>query len=163
MIPAMARKRRAKPREENEVEFARIVAFSDGVFAIAITLLVLNFDIAGHLSEGELVSALWDQRVCRITGPEQLVIELPLRGHQPQPRFGLVVGELLTERWRHGELDGAVVGSVAGHCSVDHDQPRLTLLICFAGDGGDQHIDGEQMGRHVARALRDAHASTTGS
>jgi len=28
-------------RDEAETEFARIVAFSDGVFAIAITLLVL--------------------------------------------------------------------------------------------------------------------------
>lgn len=37
----MARERIAKKREEHEVEFGRIVAFSDGVFSIAITLLVL--------------------------------------------------------------------------------------------------------------------------
>ena len=33
---------RARHRNEAEVEFNRIVAFSDGVFAIAITLLVLG-------------------------------------------------------------------------------------------------------------------------
>ena len=38
----MAEEESAKPREGNEIEFSRIVAFSDGVFSIAITLLVLN-------------------------------------------------------------------------------------------------------------------------
>ena len=37
----MARERELKTREGNELEFGRIVAFSDGVFSIAITLLVL--------------------------------------------------------------------------------------------------------------------------
>jgi uncharacterized membrane protein len=37
-----AEQRRLRQRAENEVEFGRIVAFSDGVFSIAITLLVLN-------------------------------------------------------------------------------------------------------------------------
>jgi uncharacterized membrane protein len=37
----VARERELKKREEHEVEFGRIVAFSDGVFSIAITLLVL--------------------------------------------------------------------------------------------------------------------------
>jgi len=32
------RARQAKHRDENEIEFSRIVAFSEGVFAIAITL-----------------------------------------------------------------------------------------------------------------------------
>lgn len=58
----MARTRAAKRREGNEIEFSRIVAFSDGVFSIAITLLVLNLGIANDLAGGEVGDALWDQR-----------------------------------------------------------------------------------------------------
>jgi uncharacterized membrane protein len=58
----MARERMTKQREGNEIEFSRIVAFSDGVFSIAITLLVLNLGLPKDLANGEVGSALWDQR-----------------------------------------------------------------------------------------------------
>jgi uncharacterized membrane protein len=58
----MAQGDRPKQRAENEVEFGRIVAFSDGVFSIAITLLVLNLGIDKGLTEGQIDDALWDQR-----------------------------------------------------------------------------------------------------
>lgn len=58
----MAPGAKPKRREENEVEFGRIVAFSDGVFSIAITLLVLNLGIDKGLTEGQIDNALWDQR-----------------------------------------------------------------------------------------------------
>jgi uncharacterized membrane protein len=51
-----------KGREEHEVEFSRIVAFSDGVFAIAITLLVLNLSVDTELPKGELANAIWGMR-----------------------------------------------------------------------------------------------------
>jgi uncharacterized membrane protein len=58
----MAKALTAKRRTENEVEFGRIVAFSDGVFSIAITLLVLNLGIEKGLTEGQIDNELWNQR-----------------------------------------------------------------------------------------------------
>ena len=60
----MAREPAIKRKEEHEVEFSRIVAFSDGVFSIAITLLILNVTLAdsGSLSDKQLWDALWGQR-----------------------------------------------------------------------------------------------------
>lgn len=60
--PRVAHGRSLKRRAENEVEFGRIVAFSDGVFSIAITLLVLNLGIDKGLTDGQIDDALWDQR-----------------------------------------------------------------------------------------------------
>lgn len=58
----MARERVAKTREENEVAFSRIVAFSDGVFSIAITLLVLGISIEPGIPHQKLAHALWEER-----------------------------------------------------------------------------------------------------
>ena len=58
----MSRAQAAKHRAENEIEFSRIVAFSDGVFAIAITLLVLNLGVEEHIAGDDLWPELWAQR-----------------------------------------------------------------------------------------------------
>jgi TMEM175 potassium channel family protein len=58
----MATVREARRREEHEIEFSRIIAFSDGVFAIAITLLVLNLNVPARIHGDDLSRVLWDQR-----------------------------------------------------------------------------------------------------
>lgn len=58
----MAPEETIKRRADNEVEFGRIVAFSDGVFSIAITLLVLNLGIEKGLTEGQIDNAIWNLR-----------------------------------------------------------------------------------------------------
>ncbi|MBS1885750.1 MAG: DUF1211 domain-containing protein [Actinobacteria bacterium] len=57
----MTRAETARKREEHEVEFSRIVAFSDGVFAIAITLLVLGISIPKGIPADKLAHELWEE------------------------------------------------------------------------------------------------------
>jgi len=58
----VARERKAREREGHELEFGRIVAFSDGVFSIAITLLVLAIGVeAKEVTHVGLAQALLNQ------------------------------------------------------------------------------------------------------
>jgi uncharacterized membrane protein len=56
----VAHERELKKREGNELEFGRIVAFSDGVFSIAITLLVLGLTIDPGIPKEKLAHELWE-------------------------------------------------------------------------------------------------------
>jgi uncharacterized membrane protein len=60
-MEAGSRRKHRWHRQEREVEFSRIVAFSDGVFAIAITLLVLNLRIPANIPGDQVFDALRDQ------------------------------------------------------------------------------------------------------
>lgn len=49
-----------RPSVKESIEFARIVAFTDGVFAIAITVLVLGIDVPEQLPDDDLHDFLVD-------------------------------------------------------------------------------------------------------
>ena len=55
------------PLEVRELRTVRLEAFSDGVFAIAITLLVLELSLPENKSVGEGLRALWPSYVAYVT------------------------------------------------------------------------------------------------
>lgn len=49
-------------RDDDPVEFGRVVTLTDGVFAIALTLLVLDLALPAHTADAPLATALVDMR-----------------------------------------------------------------------------------------------------
>jgi len=117
---------RSRGREEYGLEFSRIVAFSDGVFAIAITLLVLQLDVPLHAGSGhELATAL------RGDGDDLLA-------------FGISFAVIGRFWWRHHAFYGEVVRFDARLVAFNFTYLAFVVLIPFTSDllgrYGDQSV-----------------------